>query len=226
MLLAAIPPDDFLNRAFLCWNLGQTNQARIEEELFERQEVRDPIVLSWRSSAAYLDRRYEDGIREARKAIELFADSALGYLSLAHGAAETGGYEEALATIAKGRAIEERQEFVALRAYTHARMGKRDEALDDLRRLENPVPATGYVQKYYIARVYAALGDREAALIALEKACDERSEWLVSIEVFGGLRMDPAWRDLKDEPRFQQLLKRTGLDVWPRDLPPSFVRKS
>ena len=37
--------------------------------------------------------------------------------------------------------------------------------------------------------------------------------------------MDPAWEDLQAEPRFQQLLKRTGLDKWPRDLPPGFLQK-
>jgi len=224
-VLASIAPDDSLHRAWLCWTLGQTNQARVEQRRFEKQEIGNPIARCWLSSAAYLDRRYEDGIREAQKSIRLFPNSSLGYLSLAHGAAEAGRYEEALAAITKGRDLEDRQEFLALRGYTYARMGRRDEALEDLRRLEKPSPATAFIEPYHIARVYMALGDQSAALTALEKACDQRSDWLVSIEVFGGLRMDPAWKDLQAEPRFQQLLKRTGRDKWPRDLPPGYRRE-
>jgi len=224
-LFASIAPDDFLDRAYLCWTLGQTNQARIEQARFERQEIGGPMAYSWLSSGAYLDRRYEDGIHAARRSIDLFPNSSAAYVALAHGAVETGRYEEALTAIEEGRKVEEQQDLLGLLAYTYARMGRRDEALSELRRLEKPSPATAYVQPYYIARVYMALGDPSAALTALEKACDERSEWLISIEVFGGLRMDPAWKDLQAEPRFQQLLKRTGLDKWPRELPPGFMRK-
>ncbi len=121
--------------------------------------------------------------------------------------------------------LEDNQMVLSLEGYTYARMGRREEALAVLRRLEKPSPATAYVQPYFVARVHAALGDREAALTALEKACDDRSESLVHVEDTGGLRMDPAWEDLQAEPRFQQILKRTGLDKWPRDLPPGFCPK-
>ena len=49
----------------------------------------------------------------------------------------------------------------------------------------------------------------------LERAVADRVEELVNAD-WGGLRTDPAWDDLQDEPRFQALLKQVGLDVWPK----------
>jgi hypothetical protein len=72
-----------------------------------------------------------------------------------------------------------------------------------------------YLQSYFVARVYAALGDKEKALDWLEKADEERSENLIVAD-WGGLRTDPAWDDLQNEPRFKELLKKVGLDQWPR----------
>jgi tetratricopeptide (TPR) repeat protein len=156
--------------------------------------------------------------------IELFPRSSPGYVQFAYCAVELGRYEEALAAIKEGRVVEDSQDLLALLGCTYARMGRRDEALEVLRRLEKPSPATAYVQPYLIARIDAALGDSGAALTALEKACEERSEYLVTIEASGGLCMDPAWKGLREEPRFKELLKRTGRDKWPRDLPPGFIR--
>ena len=228
-LFATLTPEDHINRVFLCWTLGQTNQARLHFALYEKQAMTDPAFNTlgnrcWLSPGAYLDRRYEDGVREARKMIELFPRSSPGYVQFAYCAVELGRYEEALAAIKEGRVVEDSQDLLALLGCTYARMGRRDEALEVLRRLEKPSPATAYVQPYLIARIDAALGDSGAALTALEKACEERSEYLVTIEASGGLCMDPAWKGLREEPRFKELLKRTGRDKWPRDLPPGFIR--
>jgi hypothetical protein len=49
----------------------------------------------------------------------------------------------------------------------------------------------------------------------LEKAYEDRNENLVNAD-FGGLRTDPVWDNFRDEPRFQALVKKVGLDRWPR----------
>ncbi len=56
-----------------------------------------------------------------------------------------------------------------------------------------------------LARIHAMVGDREAAIGQLE--------YLMSIPVdigAGALRLDPAWNPLRDHPRFQALVRRTG----------------
>ena len=52
---------------------------------------------------------------------------------------------------------------------------------------------------YQIAATYAGLGEKDRAFEWLEKAYDERSDWLVNLKVeqrFDGLRSDPRFADL------------------------------
>jgi serine/threonine protein kinase/TolB-like protein/tetratricopeptide (TPR) repeat protein len=62
-----------------------------------------------------------------------------------------------------------------------------------------------YVPAGTIADIYVALGDRQRAFEWMEKAYDERSNWVAYIAG------DPANDQLRDEPYFQSLLKRVGL---------------
>jgi len=54
--------------------------------------------------------------------------------------------------------------------------------------------------------VYLGLGEKEKALEWLEKCYEDRDTqtWF--------LKVDPLYDSLRDEPRFQALLKKVGLD--------------
>jgi Tfp pilus assembly protein PilF len=62
-----------------------------------------------------------------------------------------------------------------------------------------------YVSPMEFAFVYIALGDRDRAFAALERAYSERAPWLSS------LAADPAFEPLRSDPRFASLLARVGL---------------
>ena len=59
-----------------------------------------------------------------------------------------------------------------------------------------------YVPSYYFALVHSALGEREEALRALERAYEERST------VLAYLLIDPRLVPLRDDPRFVALAHR------------------
>jgi len=59
-----------------------------------------------------------------------------------------------------------------------------------------------YVSAYELAVVYAGLGESDRAFQWLEKACEERSSFLVHI------RWDPRLEGLHSDPRFQDFLRR------------------
>jgi adenylate cyclase len=61
-----------------------------------------------------------------------------------------------------------------------------------------------YVASHQIARIYAGLGKKEQALDYLEKALDDRDTGLAFLKVVS------QWNSLRDEPRFQDLLRRIG----------------
>ncbi len=56
-----------------------------------------------------------------------------------------------------------------------------------------------------IAGLYARLGDRDKAFTWLEKAYEEEEEGLTLLKV------EPRFDNLRDDPRFQDLLRRVGL---------------
>jgi hypothetical protein len=62
--------------------------------------------------------------------------------------------------------------------------------------------AQPHVTRYFVSRVYAALGDRNEALEWLETSYRERGEWFLL------LKMDPRFDDLRTEARFQELIRR------------------
>ncbi|HSE37206.1 MAG TPA: hypothetical protein VLG74_07885, partial [Blastocatellia bacterium] len=76
------------------------------------------------------------------------------------------------------------------------------------KRLEQKLPAmkTGLSSPYSAAMTCIAAGERELALEFLERAYKERDPMLVAV------RTDPAFDELREDPRFSALLKRIGFE--------------
>jgi len=88
------------------------------------------------------------------------------------------------------------------RAY--ARMGKRAEAAQQIAELKD-LSKSRYVRPYYVAWIYAALGDKDNAFAELERSFDERDVYLNRIN------SDPFMDPLRDDPRFNELLRKLNL---------------
>jgi Tfp pilus assembly protein FimV len=56
-----------------------------------------------------------------------------------------------------------------------------------------------------LAELYASLGDKDAALRWLERAVEQRDVWLY-------LKADPAYDNIRSDPRFQSLVRRMHLN--------------
>ena len=95
-------------------------------------------------------------------------------------------------------------ETVVALAQCHAAAGNRDEGLSLIEHLDPKVLPGGNLHRG-IALVYAALGEIDLAFTWLERAYDRRAESLSS------MKTDPKLDSLRDDPRFAELLKRTGL---------------
>ena len=62
-----------------------------------------------------------------------------------------------------------------------------------------------YIPPVRIARLYAALGETDHAFEWLQTAYDTRSDHLLHLNI------SPYYDNLRADPRFQALLKKTGL---------------
>ena len=93
----------------------------------------------------------------------------------------------------------------AYRAYALAKWGKTTEAQAELDELLN-LSKTHYVPPYHFAVVYNGLGERDKALDYLEKAFTEKNVLMVFLKV------EPTWNNLRDEPRFVDLMRHMNFE--------------
>ena len=87
-------------------------------------------------------------------------------------------------------------------AYAAAGMSEEmQKVLDEL----NERSKERYVSPYYVAKIYATLGEKEQALAWLEKGYEERNPDFIELKV------EPALDILRTDERFRDLLRRVGL---------------
>src|SRR5882724_2277293 len=99
---------------------------------------------------------------------------------------------------------QERENEVGSLGHVYAVSGRVREAENSIRMLDD-LAKTIYVSPYQRAVIYAGLGKKDRALVFLEKAFGERSLTPNS------LRFDPRLNELRDDPRFQDFMRRTGI---------------
>lgn len=187
-------------------------QGRGEEGFAHIQRARelDPMSLITNTlEAGYLlglGRRQEADRRIAR-ALEIDPDFWVAHLTMAsfHMADRQPG--KAIESLRKAEQISEGStQATALIGYALARNGQRAQAQVVLERLL-ALSRQRYIPPTSIAAVYAGLGDKTQALDWLERGYDQRDLRLSFLNV------DGRWGSLREEPRFQSLLKILKLDA-------------
>ena len=89
-------------------------------------------------------------------------------------------------------------------AHTLAAAGRTTEAVRTLDELTE-LATHRYVAPYFFAGIHVGLGENDRAIEYLEKSYEEHSHWLIYLHI------DPSMDGLRDNPRFQDLLRRVGL---------------
>jgi len=180
---------------------AQTDQALAE---VERARALDPLSLSINVGLGwclYHARRYDDAITQYRSTLEIDPNFSLAHCTLGMAYAQKQSYPEAFAEFNKAMALPgSRSLALANIARTYALSGKLPEARKLLQELENSAKKE-YVPAMYIAAIYAALGEGDHSLRWIQKAYEERSDYLVY------LKTEPSIEAFRSNPRFQGLLK-------------------
>ena len=183
--------------------------GRREEAVKEvrRAEELEPLSVSVKAHVAfilYFARRYDEALEAGKKAVELDASSSVAHQRLGSAYEQKGMFPEAVAEFKKAVDGSHRVQLaVSSLAHVFALAGERTEAERLLAELQARSKSE-YVSSYLIAQIYLALGEKELAFKSLERAYAERSIDLVLAKV------DPRLDPLRDDPRYQELLKRIG----------------
>ncbi|HMA21994.1 MAG TPA: protein kinase [Gemmatimonadaceae bacterium] len=185
--------------AFLA-GIGQTAEAL---PIARRAAELDPIsvlpnmnlgivhLLAW---------RYEQAEAEFRSVIDKDPTFARAYGFLAWSLSMLGRHDEALAAARAGVERANRHPmFLYILGAVLAVSGQTDEA----RTIFEPILPG--LEPIYVASVHATLGEESAALEALERGAETRSDWMYSVGT------QPWFREYHGHPRFTALLERLHL---------------
>ncbi len=153
----------------------------------------------------YWARRYEDAITQIRKTLELDSNNAFAHSVLGWCLIWKGSKADARAEFQKATALDDLPWYVGSLGYAWAVSGDRGKAEQILRELEE-LAKQRYVSPANRASVYLGLGENEKALDWLEKAYEDRDP------IFWWIDGDQLYDSVRNEPRFQALLKKVGLD--------------
>lgn len=194
------------NYATLFLPQGQSKKAAdilIEALKFDPRSAALHSDLSW----AYLvSGQFELAIRHSLRALELDPNFSQAYVNLGVSYYCSGETDKALKTLEANVALAPDAPWAqAVLGHAYGLTGHHKEAMQVLANL-NRLAGKHYVPRCARAYIYLGLGQKEAALGLLEEACAEHEGLLFTLKV------DPWYAPLRNEPRFQALLKKVGLD--------------
>ena len=184
------------------------NLGHFEDSLAEaRRAVElDPlsVVLNMSLAQAFLAIGDTNAaIEQSKKAIDLNPAADNTVLALAY--LKEGKRAEALAELpATSESPGRKNPRLGRLGYVYAVVGKRGEALAIVKELEADYQKQEAIG-FYIAEVYAGLGDKDGAFSWLEKDFQARSGRLPEI------RWQLPFESLRSDPRYTDLLRRVGL---------------
>jgi tetratricopeptide (TPR) repeat protein len=179
------------------------NEAKSQLQKAIELDPLSPVSLTDLGQVYYHAGKYDQAIDEYHKSLNL--DSSYVYTFAYLGQAYTikGVQDKAEKAFHYAVQLTGRKDPATLAglAYVYARQKKSDQAKIILEQLENMGNGI-YVHPTYLAIVNLALGNRAEALDWLEKGYEDRSEWMIFLQVEHML--DP----LRNEERFVELVKK------------------
>jgi TolB-like protein/Tfp pilus assembly protein PilF len=187
-----------------------TRAGRIDEAIAQSEAAskQDPRSFNAHVNAATAYRsagQYDRALARFRHALEIDPASTRGHFQLGvtfvmmgRPADAIGELETAVAT-SRGNS-----RFEAYLGYAYAAAGRRADALKILNAHESRARQQ-YVSSFGIALIHDALGQKEPALTALERAYEDHA-----VE-FAQMTQYPPFKTIASEPRYKALMQRIGL---------------
>jgi DNA-binding winged helix-turn-helix (wHTH) protein/TolB-like protein/Tfp pilus assembly protein PilF len=189
--------------AMVLSNTGQHSEALAEAKRSRELNPLDLAQSALEGQFLLHAGRTDDALMQLRKTSELEPNFWMPHFIAASAYIEKGMYTEAIAESRKEYELSGRNVF-PFGAYALAKSGKAMDARDALEDLLKS-STKEYVSPYNIALIYNALGMLENSLTWLEKAYEQRDPKMTSLKV------EPKWNNLRNEPRFIELIKRMNL---------------
>jgi len=186
------------------------SRGRFEEAIAEanRAQELDPLSLSISVNRGYVlenARRYDEAIEQLRRVIAMDSSHYTAQWFLSHTYLANRQFDEAIECGQKAVELSGRAPAaLGVLGMAYGMAGRKDEAQKVLNELLQ-LSERRYVTAAALLQVNIGLGDKDQAFVWLEKAHQERSNFIAYLKVLPFL--DP----LRSDPRFDKLLLRIGL---------------
>jgi TolB-like protein/Flp pilus assembly protein TadD len=189
-----------------------TAMGKLDEAIAERKKAVEldpisPLLHSALGEAYYHARQFDVTIEQNKKALELDPRYAIALVNIGRAYEQMGMHQQArdaFQTILT--AAPENPAILSLMGHEYAVSGDKVNANKTLVQLKE-ISTRKYVPAVYFAVVYIGLNRKDDAFYWLDKAYDERCEYLVY------LGSEPLADPLRGDPRFSHLLSRIGLQA-------------
>ncbi len=186
------------------------SMGRASESIAEMNRAHDldPLSISMNFSLGwrlYMAREYDQAIEQLRNTVDMDPGFVLPHLVLGQAYEQKKAYDQAITELRRTADISQNSPPVlAALARTYAVSGRTTEARNLLDQLMQQAKKQ-YVSPFYVAIVYAGLGEKDQALDWLEKAYGDHSNAIIFLKV------DPQLDTLRASPRFHELQRKLRL---------------
>ena len=152
----------------------------------------------------YLARDYTRAVNRLRLTLELRPDYIPARTLLSFVLERTGARQEAAEEYERAIALTRGREIPMSVLGRVLSAGHQDQLRSGIEQLRGWADRR-YVPACWFAALHTRLGENDRAFQWMEKAWEERSNWLIYLQV------DPIFDNLRSDKRFQQLVRRVGL---------------
>jgi TolB-like protein/DNA-binding winged helix-turn-helix (wHTH) protein/Tfp pilus assembly protein PilF len=186
-------------------HLGRREESIAEARRALELDPLSPLTNEELADAHLSARQYDAAIEQYQKTLELYPNQAAPRDSLGWAYVYQGKYDQGMEEIRKSIALYgEDPSFSPEIAFIYGMTGRKGEAqkiLDRLLSTSKTVP----IAAHHFALIYVGMGKKDEAFAWLEKAYEQHSPMMAWLEV------DQRFDSLREEPRFQDLMRRVGL---------------
>ncbi len=185
--------------------MGRCDESITELKLAAELDPLSLIISADLGRAFYYARQYGDVFKQEAQTLEMDSNFWLSHINLGRAYLQTGDHSQAIRELQQARKLSAAgTEALSFLGFAYAAAGKTDEARQALAEL-NDESRHEHVPPYHLAIVHAGLGEKEKAFEYLERAFEKHS-----VDLFT-LKVEPMLDSLRGDPRFNSLLRRTGL---------------
>ena len=196
--------DPHLFYAHLLSNTGRHAEGLAEVKRARELDPLDMRIYGLEAQFLVHAGKPDEALAFLRKTLEGNPNNWFAHMFASSAYIEKGMFFEAIAEARKAKELNSANSQPTTQlAYALAKSGKQEEArglLEELLRLSTQ----RHVSPGNIALIYNSLGERDETFSWLERAFEQRDPKMVFLKV------EPKWNNLRDDPRFQDLLRRVG----------------